>query len=113
MVRRLGRRWQMLHRLVYAIGILGLIHYSMQSKLEQWEPTIADGIFVWLMGYRLLAARFAVRGQLGLGWIAGLGVVAATRKAAHGAPLQGCVVRIAAHARALLTSPESAMWQSS
>jgi methionine sulfoxide reductase heme-binding subunit len=75
-VRRLGRKWQSLHRLVYPICILGLIHYSMQSKLEQWEPTIADGIFVWLMGYRLLAARFAVRGSLGLGWVAGLGVAA-------------------------------------
>jgi sulfoxide reductase heme-binding subunit YedZ len=74
MVRRLGRKWQSLHRLVYLIGLLGLIHYSMQSKLEQWEPTIADGIFVWLMGYRLLAARFAVRGRLGLGWVAALGV---------------------------------------
>jgi sulfoxide reductase heme-binding subunit YedZ len=48
----------------------------MQSKLEQWEPAIADGIFVWLIGYRLLAAKFAVRGRLGLGWVAGLGVVA-------------------------------------
>jgi methionine sulfoxide reductase heme-binding subunit len=76
MVTRLGRKWQSLHRLVYPICILGLIHYSMQSKLEQWEPTIADGIFVWLMGYRLLAARFAVRGRLGLGWVAGLGIIA-------------------------------------
>ncbi|HWB50329.1 MAG TPA: protein-methionine-sulfoxide reductase heme-binding subunit MsrQ [Stellaceae bacterium] len=75
-VRRLGRKWQMLHRLVYPICLLGLIHYSMQSKLEQWEPTIADGIFVWLMGYRLLAARFAVRGRLPLGWVALLGGVA-------------------------------------
>jgi methionine sulfoxide reductase heme-binding subunit len=76
MVRRLGRKWQTLHRLVYVICMLGLIHYSMQSKLEQWEPTIADGIFVWLMGYRLLAWKFAVRGRLPLGWVAGLGVVA-------------------------------------
>jgi sulfoxide reductase heme-binding subunit YedZ len=76
MVRRLGRRWQTLHRLVYLICILGLIHYSMQSKLEQWEPTIADGIFVWLMLYRLAADRFAVRGRLPLGWVAGIGVVA-------------------------------------
>jgi sulfoxide reductase heme-binding subunit YedZ len=76
MVRRLRRRWQILHRLVYVICILGLIHYSMQSKLEQWEPTIADGIFVWLMGYRLLAARFSVRGRLPLPWIAGLGAAA-------------------------------------
>jgi methionine sulfoxide reductase heme-binding subunit len=76
MVRRLGRRWQTLHRLIYVICLLGLIHYSMQSKLEQWEPAIADGIFVWLMGYRLLAAKFAVRGRLGLGWVAGLGIAA-------------------------------------
>lgn len=76
MVRRLGRKWQTLHRLVYLICLLGLIHYSMQSKLDQWEPVIADGIFVWLMGYRLLAWKFAVRGRLPLGWVAGLGVVA-------------------------------------
>jgi sulfoxide reductase heme-binding subunit YedZ len=76
MVRRLGRKWQSLHRLVYLICLLGLIHYSMQSKLEQWEPAIADGIFVWLMGYRLLAWKFAVRGRLPLPWVAGLGVAA-------------------------------------
>jgi methionine sulfoxide reductase heme-binding subunit len=76
MVRRLGRKWQTLHRLVYLICLLGLIHYSMQSKLEQWEPTIADGIFVWLLGYRLLAWKFAVRGRLPLAWVAGLGGVA-------------------------------------
>jgi methionine sulfoxide reductase heme-binding subunit len=76
MVRRLGRKWQTLHRLVYLICLLGLIHYSMQSKLEQWEPVIADGIFVWLMGYRLLAWRFAVRGYLPLQWVALLGVAA-------------------------------------
>ncbi|MBV9555295.1 MAG: sulfoxide reductase heme-binding subunit YedZ [Alphaproteobacteria bacterium] len=76
MVRRLGRKWQTLHRLVYLICLLGLIHYSMQSKLEQWEPVIADGIFVWLMGYRLLAARFAVRGYLPLVWVGALGIAA-------------------------------------
>ncbi|MBV8777739.1 MAG: sulfoxide reductase heme-binding subunit YedZ [Alphaproteobacteria bacterium] len=76
MVRRLGRKWQTLHRLVYLICLLGLIHYSMQSKLEQWEPVIADGIFVWLMGYRLLAARLAVRGYLPLVWVGALGIAA-------------------------------------
>jgi sulfoxide reductase heme-binding subunit YedZ len=76
MVRRLGRRWQSLHQLVYLICILGLIHYSMQSKLEQWEPTIADGIFAWLMGYRLLAWKFAVRGRLPLPWVTALGIIA-------------------------------------
>ena len=77
MVRRLGRKWQSLHRLVYLICVLGLIHYSMQSKLEQWEPTIADGIFVWLMGYRLLIPFVAVRGRLPIVWLGLLGVAAA------------------------------------
>jgi sulfoxide reductase heme-binding subunit YedZ len=72
MVRRLGRRWQKLHRLVYLIALLGLIHYFMQSKLEVWEPTIFFGIYGWLMGYRLLAAKFAVRGRLPLYWVAAL-----------------------------------------
>lgn len=77
MVRRLGRRWRQLHRLVYPIALLALIHYFMQSKLDVWEPTIFFGIYGWLMGYRLLAARFAVRGWLPLYWVAALGPVAA------------------------------------
>ncbi len=55
MIRRMGRRWQQLHRLVYLIGMLAVIHYFMQSKLDVWEPTIVGGCFLWLMGYRLLA----------------------------------------------------------
>src|SRR5438105_7455825 len=77
MVRRLGRRWQRLHRLVYLIALLAVIHFWMQSKLEIWEPTIMVGIYAWLMGYRLLALRFAVRGRLPLVWIGGLSVAAA------------------------------------
>ena len=82
MVRRLGRRWQTLHRLVYLIALLAVIHYWMQSKLEIWEPTIMAGIYLWLMGYRLLARRLAVRGRLPLAWIGALGVAAAVLTAA-------------------------------
>lgn len=57
MIRRLGPRWQQLHRLVYLIGVLAVIHYFMQSKLDVWEPTIMGGCFLWLMGYRVLAWR--------------------------------------------------------
>ncbi|MBV8889246.1 MAG: sulfoxide reductase heme-binding subunit YedZ [Alphaproteobacteria bacterium] len=78
MVRRLGwRRWQRLHRLVYAIAVLGVIHYWMQSKLDIWEPTIFAGFYVWLMGYRLLLRFVGVRGGVPLPWVAGLGVAAA------------------------------------
>jgi sulfoxide reductase heme-binding subunit YedZ len=81
MIRRLGRRWQTLHRLVYLIALLAVVHYWMQSKLEIWEPTIMAGIYCWLTGYRLLARwlprAFVVRGRLPLFWLGALGVAAA------------------------------------
>jgi len=82
MVRRLGRRWQVLHRLVYLIALLAVIHYWMQSKLEIWQPTIMVGIYLWLMGYRLLARRLAVRGRLPLVWVGTLAGFAAVLTAA-------------------------------
>ncbi len=78
MVRRLGgRHWQRLHRLVYVIALLAVVHFCMQSKLDLWEPSIMAGIYSWLMGYRLLARYLAVRGRLPLIWIGVLGVAAA------------------------------------
>jgi methionine sulfoxide reductase heme-binding subunit len=62
MVRRLGgRNWMRLHRIVYGIGVLATVHYFMQRKLEIYEPTVMAGIFVWLMGYRLIASRYGER----------------------------------------------------
>jgi methionine sulfoxide reductase heme-binding subunit len=78
MIRRLGaRNWQRLHRLVYGIALLAVVHYCMQSKLDLWEPTIVAGIYGWLIGYRLLARFLAVRGRLALVWVGALGVAAA------------------------------------
>jgi sulfoxide reductase heme-binding subunit YedZ len=55
MQRRMGaRRWQRLHRIVYGIGVLALIHFFMQSKANVWEPLWMAGLFLWLMGWRLL-----------------------------------------------------------
>src|SRR5215207_2546596 len=78
MIKRIGAlRWQRLHRLVYLIALLGVIHYCMQSKLELWEPTIMAGIYAWLMGYRLLARFIGVRGRLPLVWVGALGLAVA------------------------------------
>jgi sulfoxide reductase heme-binding subunit YedZ len=55
MVRNLGsQRWQRLHRLIYGIALLALIHFFQQTKADVWVPTFAAGLFVWLIGYRLL-----------------------------------------------------------
>ncbi len=72
MIRRLGgHRWRRLHQLVYAIGVLAVIHYCLQSKLDLWEPTVMAGLLAWLLAYRL------VRGQLPLTWVGGLSLAAA------------------------------------
>jgi sulfoxide reductase heme-binding subunit YedZ len=56
-VRRLGgQRWRRLHRSVYLVGVLALIHYFQQTKADLAVPTLVAGLFGWLMAYRLLAA---------------------------------------------------------
>jgi len=58
-----GREWQKLHRVVYVIAFLAVVHFCLQSKLNEWEPTVMAGFYVWLMGWRLLA-RAAGRNRL-------------------------------------------------
>jgi sulfoxide reductase heme-binding subunit YedZ len=53
MMRRLGRRWQKLHRLVYLIAILGVWHFYWQVKLDTLEAVIYAGILVLLFAYRI------------------------------------------------------------
>jgi len=53
MMKRLGRRWQKLHRLVYLIAILGVVHFYWQVKLDTLEPLIYAAILAVLLGYRL------------------------------------------------------------
>jgi sulfoxide reductase heme-binding subunit YedZ len=53
MRRRLGRRWQQLHYVVYAVGALGVSHYWWQVKADVLEPLIYATILTALLGYRL------------------------------------------------------------
>jgi sulfoxide reductase heme-binding subunit YedZ len=57
MMRRLGRRWQQLHRLVYPITILGVWHFYWQVKLDTLEPSIYAAVLAALLGYRLVDWR--------------------------------------------------------
>jgi methionine sulfoxide reductase heme-binding subunit len=83
MIRRMGRlNWERLHRLVYAIGILAVIHFSFQSKLELWEPTWMAGLLGWLLPYRVLARFVGMGARLSLGGAVGLSVAAALGQAA-------------------------------
>ena len=53
MIKRLGRNWQRLHRLVYVIGALGVLHYLWLVKADLTEPLLYGGILGVLLGYRL------------------------------------------------------------
>ena len=58
-VRRLGSAWHRLHRLVYAIAALSLVHMALQSKLNVTDAVLWSGFFLLLMGHRLLQRRGA------------------------------------------------------
>lgn len=59
MIRRLGKNWNRLHRIVYAIAALAAVHFFMQTKADVFEATIVAGLMILLMIYRL-AHRFAL-----------------------------------------------------
>lgn len=60
MIRRLGgRRWRMLHRLVYPAGILAVIHYLFMVKADIREPLIYGAILAVLLGHRMITAARA------------------------------------------------------
>jgi methionine sulfoxide reductase heme-binding subunit len=71
-MRRLGgRRWQRLHQLIYVVALLAVVHFFLQSKLDEWEPTVMGGLLAWLMGYRLISWTFVPRPGLPV-WLLGL-----------------------------------------
>jgi len=53
MQRRLGRRWKALHRLVYPVAILGVLHFWWLVKADVREPLVYALILATLLGYRL------------------------------------------------------------
>jgi len=65
MVRRLGsRRWQMLHRLVYAIAMLGVVHFWWLVKKDIREPLVFGALLAILLGARAVwSARKVTAGS--------------------------------------------------
>lgn len=75
MIRRMGAaRWNALHRIVYSIGVLAIVHYLMQSKLDIYSASLTGGLLIWLLAYRAAIAKL---GTMNLARLAGLAIVAA------------------------------------
>ena len=64
-IRRLGgKRWQMLHRLIYFSAIAGVIHYLWLVKADIRKPLQYTTILALLLGYRIfvwLQSRFKAK----------------------------------------------------
>ena len=54
-IKRLGgKRWNLIHKLVYPIAILGVIHFWMIVKSDLFYPAVFAAFLAVLLGYRLL-----------------------------------------------------------
>ncbi len=60
-VREMGQRWKQLHRLVFPVIALAVLHAVIQAKSNVSEPLVMLGLLLWLMGWRLLRTELAVR----------------------------------------------------
>jgi len=52
-MRRLGRRWTQLHRAVYVIAVLGVVHYLWLVKADLREPLIYASVLTILLAFRV------------------------------------------------------------
>lgn len=55
-IRRLGRRWQTLHRLVYLAGALAVLHFFWLVKADHRAPLAYGAVLLALLGFRVWAA---------------------------------------------------------
>lgn len=58
MMRRLGKRWKALHKLVYVISVLGVLHFFLLVKADYREPIIYTFILLLLFLIRIKPELF-------------------------------------------------------
>lgn len=71
---RLGKKWKLLHRLIYPIALLSLWHFFLTQKVEIGVALVPAGLFVWLMLWRVSRPAFR-RSVLGIAVLAVASVV--------------------------------------
>lgn len=55
-IRRLGKRWALLHRLVYIAAIFAIVHFAWKVKVFTGDPVIYAAILTALLGFRVVWA---------------------------------------------------------
>lgn len=56
-IRRMGKRWDRLHRLTYVIPVLGVLHYGMAQKKDITEPLLYAAFLAGMLLWRSRIAR--------------------------------------------------------
>ncbi len=65
MIKRLGgKRWARLHKLIYLIGLGGVVHYWMLVKADTRKPFYFAFILALLLGYRFFFSYLPRRAEL-------------------------------------------------
>ncbi len=57
MMKRLGRRWKLLHQLIYIIGVLAILHFLWLVKADNLQPLIYAFILLLLFLARVWLQR--------------------------------------------------------
>jgi len=60
-MRRLGKRWQLLHRLVYLAAALAVLHFYWKVKADTLWPLVATGVLAVLLLARVPWRRLGAR----------------------------------------------------
>jgi sulfoxide reductase heme-binding subunit YedZ len=60
-IRRLGKRWKQVHRLIYISAALGVLHYFWKVKADTRTPAIFAGVLAVLLLARLPWGRLIQR----------------------------------------------------
>jgi len=55
-IRRLGKRWTQLHRLVYVAAVLAVLHFAWKVKVFTGDPVIYAGVLTLLLAFRVFWA---------------------------------------------------------
>jgi sulfoxide reductase heme-binding subunit YedZ len=53
-IRRLGRKWQLLHRLIYISAVCAAVHYLWKVKVMIGSPVYYAAVIAILLGFRLV-----------------------------------------------------------
>jgi sulfoxide reductase heme-binding subunit YedZ len=62
-IRRLGRRWVVLHRLVYISAACAILHYLWQVKADLLPPLVHGGVLAVLLALRWVPPRRSQRAR--------------------------------------------------